>query len=112
MWLQLTAEVKQMVEEEAVLVEGLKGRDAGFWQVPPQGLVSSLLRDQGLQHGTHHVQLEREKGRGGEEEEGGRREEENGEGGLRGFHQLGIKCLRRGNGPTPNVSTSHMPNLC
>ena len=88
-----------MVEEKAVLVEGFKGWNAGFRQVLPKWLVSSLLRDQGLQHGAHHVELE-----GGEEEgegggRGGRRKgREEGEGGGKGRRREGGGREGRGEG--------------
>ena len=55
----LTAEVEKVGEEKAVLVEGLELRDVALLEVRPQCLAAThtLLRQQTLQHGTHHVQL-------------------------------------------------------
>ena len=55
----LTAEVEKVGEEIAVFVEGLELRDVALLEVRPQCLAAThtLLRQQTLQHGTHHVQL-------------------------------------------------------
>ena len=53
----LTTEVEQVSKEEASLVEGLKLWQGAFFEVSPKRLSPSFLREQGLQHGTHHVQL-------------------------------------------------------
>ena len=57
----LTAEVEQVCEEEGMFVEVLNGHY--YWSI--QTAAESLLRptlicDQWLQHGAHHVQLHRE----------------------------------------------------
>ena len=53
----LTTKVEQVTEEETGLVEGLKLREVALLEVPPQWLPPSLLREERLQHRTHHVEL-------------------------------------------------------
>lgn len=53
----LTTEFEQVSKEEAGLVEGLKFREGALLEVSPQRLPTSLLREQRLQHGPHHIKL-------------------------------------------------------
>lgn len=58
----LTTDVEQVREEEGLLVEVLYGEDNGAVQAAPQGLLgAALVCDERLEHGPHHVQLEKER---------------------------------------------------
>ena len=59
---RLTADVEQVREEEGLLVEVLYGEDNGAVEAAPQGLLgAALVCDERFEHGSHHVQLEKER---------------------------------------------------
>lgn len=58
----LTTEVEEMRVEEGVFMEVLYGLNYGAIQAAAQGLLwAALVCNQRLQHGSHHVQLQRDK---------------------------------------------------
>lgn len=58
---RLTADVQQVCEEERLLVEVLYGKDNRAIQAASECLLgAALVCDERLQHGTYHVQLEKE----------------------------------------------------
>lgn len=57
----LTAEVEQVSEEEGMFVEVFYGHHYGSIQAAAESLLrAALICYQGLQHGAHHVQLQRD----------------------------------------------------